>query len=228
MLSRSLLLSAVALSAIFVHAVSGDPAPAKPKQASPGEIRRLVRQLGSPQFTERQAASIALGAIEEPALEALQEAAANSEDAEIRRRATLLVERIRSLDYERLQGTWVVVKVVTEYGTLPDRHLKDLEVVITGRQVKYVLPKGTILTSPERTTYRLDRSKSPREIDMTEYFGRNNIDEPQRTYKGIYLLEGDQLTVCFNGGGPEEKRPTRFAAERGSLNGIVVLKRCRR
>jgi hypothetical protein len=59
------------------------------------EIDRLVRQMGSDSFTERQKASKTLEAIGEPALEALREAAGSS-DAEVRRRATELVHTIES------------------------------------------------------------------------------------------------------------------------------------
>jgi WD40 repeat protein len=56
------------------------------------EIDRLIRQLGSDKFTEREGAGRALQAIGLPALDALLNAAAKSDDAEIRRRASQLVE----------------------------------------------------------------------------------------------------------------------------------------
>jgi hypothetical protein len=52
-----------------------------------GEIDRLIRQLGSDRFVERDAASRALEAIGEPALKALRQAASSSDDVEVRRRA---------------------------------------------------------------------------------------------------------------------------------------------
>jgi WD40 repeat protein len=60
-----------------------------------GRIDRLVRQLGNPRFEEREGASRALERIGEPALPALRQAVAESADAEVRRRARLLV---RALD----------------------------------------------------------------------------------------------------------------------------------
>ncbi|HEY1338846.1 MAG TPA: hypothetical protein VGF59_15125 [Bryobacteraceae bacterium] len=59
------------------------------------EIDRLVRQMGSDSFAERQKASKALEAIGEPALATLRKAARDS-DAEIRRRATELVRTIEA------------------------------------------------------------------------------------------------------------------------------------
>jgi hypothetical protein len=58
------------------------------------DVRRLVRQLGSDRFEEREAASKALAAIGLPAFGALRDALGD-EDAEIRRRAELLLDRLR-------------------------------------------------------------------------------------------------------------------------------------
>src|SRR5262249_22622674 len=62
-------------------------------------IERLVRQLGSDEFAEREAASKRLAAVGEPALGALRKAL-GSDDAEVRRRSEALV---RSL-YRRFAG----------------------------------------------------------------------------------------------------------------------------
>src|SRR5436190_2053031 len=81
-----------------------------------GKIDRLVRQLGSDNFREREAASKRLEEIGEPALGALRKAA-HSRDAEIRHRAAAVIEAVASRDRSRareaLQGLWVVK--TTEY-----------------------------------------------------------------------------------------------------------------
>jgi formylglycine-generating enzyme len=58
------------------------------------KIDRLIRQLGSSKFEEREAAGHALETIGKPALAALRKAASTSEDAEVRRRASRLVEEV--------------------------------------------------------------------------------------------------------------------------------------
>ncbi len=58
------------------------------------QIDRLIKQLGSEQFAEREAASRELAAYGESALPALRRAAAGSGDAEVRRRARELVRTI--------------------------------------------------------------------------------------------------------------------------------------
>ncbi|HEY7312221.1 MAG TPA: hypothetical protein VH643_22850 [Gemmataceae bacterium] len=58
-------------------------------EARPSEVERLIRRLGSDRFAQREAASKALDAIGEPALEALRKTREASDDAEVRRRASL-------------------------------------------------------------------------------------------------------------------------------------------
>jgi hypothetical protein len=61
--------------------------------ASPERVARLIQQLGSSRFAEREAATRSLDALGDAAVAALQ-SAANSSDAETRRRASELLQRI--------------------------------------------------------------------------------------------------------------------------------------
>jgi hypothetical protein len=70
--------------------------PSRTSKADPEQIEELIYQLGSKSFAQRQAATKALDAISQPALAALREAAAHSDDAEIRRRARILVRKIEN------------------------------------------------------------------------------------------------------------------------------------
>jgi hypothetical protein len=75
--------------------------PARPAKADAdaAQIRRLIQQLGSDDFEEREAASRQLKKIGPPAVEALRAAAKDSKEAEVRRRATEVAEAIEaSLD----------------------------------------------------------------------------------------------------------------------------------
>src|SRR5882762_186018 len=71
----------------FVPVVTGD--------ADDQEIGRLVKQLGSDKFKEREAASARLKQIVEPTLDALHKAAA-SNDPEVRRRAEKIIAVIEN------------------------------------------------------------------------------------------------------------------------------------
>ena len=76
----NLRLGLVACLVLFMGTVRTAP----PPRTGPAEIQRLIRQLGSESFPEREAASQELAAVGEPALQALR-AALQDTDAEIRR-----------------------------------------------------------------------------------------------------------------------------------------------
>ena len=75
-------------------AAAGEPAGSRQKTPDPGEVDRLIRQLGSDAFGKREAASAALERVGEPALDALRRAAADDEDPEVQLRADGLVLKI--------------------------------------------------------------------------------------------------------------------------------------
>src|ERR1700758_651799 len=70
---------------------------------TPIEIKRLVRQLGSESFSVREVASKALEAIGKPALRDLREAARNSSNEEVCRRASQLIEAIEAKFYQQVR-----------------------------------------------------------------------------------------------------------------------------
>jgi hypothetical protein len=84
------------LTVACILPVLGLPALAKADSSPPtaAEIDKLIQQLGSRRFKEREAASKALDKVGKPALEALRRAARDDADAEVRRRAGVLVERM--------------------------------------------------------------------------------------------------------------------------------------
>jgi RNA polymerase sigma factor (sigma-70 family) len=75
------------------------------KAADVAEVERLIRQMGSDQFTEREAATQALEKIGEPAYDALRKAAADSDDVEIRKRAEGILRTIEQRwEVRRFEG----------------------------------------------------------------------------------------------------------------------------
>src|SRR5437660_5605074 len=77
------------------------------------EIFPLIDQLGSDRFLEREAASKKLEAFGERALPRLRKVARDSKDAEVRKRASRLVEVVErpllAREEKKLRGTWQVV-----------------------------------------------------------------------------------------------------------------------
>jgi hypothetical protein len=83
-------------------------------EPSQGRVAELVKQLGSEEYTEREAASNALKTIGVPALEALELAAAQSEDPEVQLRAVDLLPAIRAFEQEDAQRTLAKLKRTLE------------------------------------------------------------------------------------------------------------------
>jgi uncharacterized protein (TIGR03067 family) len=165
-----------------------------------GDAGRLIGQLGSPDFAEREAATRRLEEAGEGVLAALRKAAGDSDDAEIRRRARRLVERIGNRDYQRLQGTW---EPVSAGGPR-----------LTVRRSQFILGTG----DPLAFTFTLDPSASPRGLDLLHHGGL--------VLPCIYALKGDRLEVCL----PlhdERRRPKTFPADNQGTFALLKFKRAR-
>lgn len=81
--------------------VAAAPVLAQETTADAAEIERLIGLLGRDKFTDREVASKRLESIGEPALPALRKAVGSNRDAEVRRRAELLVQAINQRSSER-------------------------------------------------------------------------------------------------------------------------------
>lgn len=90
-------------------AASSPSQPPSKKPVDAAQIERLIRQLGSERFTERESASRALDAIGEIALPALWKAQ-DSSDLEIRRRAVQLIEKITRRPVPMRAKAWAALK----------------------------------------------------------------------------------------------------------------------
>src|SRR5262245_51375117 len=95
---RFQLLASIVLLVIgpWLHSAWAQPPQPKqqtkpPKPPDAAEINRLIQQLGSKKFGEREAANKALQAIGPPAVEGLRQAAAQHKDPEVRRRISQLL-----------------------------------------------------------------------------------------------------------------------------------------
>jgi len=104
------------LPCLFLHfalilpdALRGNEPVQPPKEASDrAQVERLIRQLGSKEFSERETATRQLEKIGPPAMEALRAAATGSKDPEVRRRAAAVAAVIENtleqlvIDYRSL------------------------------------------------------------------------------------------------------------------------------
>lgn len=113
---------------------------------------------------------------------------------------------------DQLQGTWRVVATEFDGRTLPEAEIK-------GRHITFLEDKFKVVTGgvTRRTlTFRLEEGKAPKHIDIT------NPDKNE-TANGIYVLEKDELKLCY--GEPGEKRPSEFASPAGMRLFLITLKR---
>lgn len=88
----------LAALALLAPATNPDPKALAPTADQLAAARGLVRQLGSPDFREREAASRALERLNRIALPALAEAAASNPDPEVRTRVELLRPKAEAAD----------------------------------------------------------------------------------------------------------------------------------
>jgi hypothetical protein len=94
-----------------VHSEDAKRAPVCSKPASSAQVERLICQLGSDDFGEREAASKALEAIGEQALPALRKASTECDDAEVQQRVKAIIEEMaQKLCREHHWRLWDVEK----------------------------------------------------------------------------------------------------------------------
>jgi RNA polymerase sigma factor (sigma-70 family) len=116
-------------------------------------------------------------------------------------------------DRDALQGTWTVVSAQVNGQAINPNE----EAAIKGKPVVF---KGDKLIARHEGDYKLDETKTPRELDMIPSEGPPG--EKGQTFRCIYELKGDDLKLTFNG--PNQPRPKAFDEE-GAM--ALVLRRAK-
>ena len=121
-------------------------------------------------------------------------------------------------DQEAMQGTWKVAQFLAAGKDQPDDLLKKLTVVIAGDRLTLKLD-GNVLTEGQ---FKLDPSKSPKQIDMTALTG----PDKGQVSLGIYEVNGDKLRTCYRLGTEAIKtRPGGFEGDKAAPTQVMVLRR---
>jgi uncharacterized protein (TIGR03067 family) len=117
-------------------------------------------------------------------------------------------------DLNEILGTWQVTAIETDGMAGPAEIVEKL--TLNFKDDKLTFTPG----EPRFTqyTFRLDPNTKPASFDMTHADGSKKGE----TKKGIYLLEGDRLKICF---GNEDDRPKELTAEADSEQVMYTLRR---
>jgi uncharacterized protein (TIGR03067 family) len=117
-------------------------------------------------------------------------------------------------DQRRLQGSWMMASVVLDGMAVPAEYAKTGKLEVEGD--RYSVTLGVTIAS----TFRIDSTKRPRQVDFTF------TDGPQKgqTVRGIYEIDGETYRLC-RGLRPEIERPGQFDSPPNSGLMLVVWKR---
>ena len=114
-----------------------------------------------------------------------------------------------------LQGGWKMVLLFANGEETPAGEATSGELLVVDDGYRSKLGATT-----ETSTFKIDETRKPKTIDFT--FSSGFLKG--KSLKGIYKIEGDDLTIC-RGLSPETARPEEFAAPVDSGLLLVVWKR---
>jgi uncharacterized protein (TIGR03067 family) len=120
-------------------------------------------------------------------------------------------------DRGRLQGSWTMASVVLNGTAVPRETAETGRLEVEGD--RYVVTLGVGIAS----TFRIDTTTSPRQVDFTF------SDGPQKgqTVRGIYEIDGNTYRLC-RGLRPDVERPAKFDSPLESGLMLVVWRRAQR
>jgi len=122
-------------------------------------------------------------------------------------------------DVKKMEGSWKVETWEQGGTALPAEGLEGSMWTVKGD--KYTFTMGG---NVEEGTFKLDPSKKPMTIDLDITAGNCKGN----TQPGIYKIDGDTMTFCFNRPGGTG-RPTEFkSTEEGDTFIVVTLKRAKK
>jgi uncharacterized protein (TIGR03067 family) len=119
-------------------------------------------------------------------------------------------------ELKKLEGTWEGYAVEGK-GEKPDRGPVHIRITIAGDKISAV-DLGNKEKDMGSGTFKIDPTKQLKEIDAT---GIVLPGKREKTYQGIYELDGDTLKWCVDN--RQKERPTEFRTVSGNF--LLILKR---
>ena len=128
-----------------------------------------------------------------------------------------------------------LVLAFAQPATMPSRNRKDLTVTkaqrtqcsddAVGHRLSFTSNRFQIISKDGKPLYagtiRVNPSANPWAID----FEHTEEALKGKTWKGIYVLDGDTLTICDNAPNLDEGRPISFETKSGSGYEVITFKR---
>ena len=115
----------------------------------------------------------------------------------------------------RHQGTWEVVSFVSDGKETPEEIASSITRVVEDDHVAWYR-NGKSFAG---TTLKLDPSETPKAIDVIPDGG----PQKDKVVRGIYRLEGDELTICM--AAPDAPRPKTFDGAKGTQQTLMTFRR---
>ncbi len=119
---------------------------------------------------------------------------------------------------KKLQGTWTATKAERDGKTADD--VVGHRLSFTGNRFQIQSKDGKPLYAG---TVRMTPSTKPAAIDFDHTEGAVK----GKTWKGIYALDGDTLTICDNAPNLNKGRPAAFEAKSGSGYVLITFNRAK-
>jgi len=107
-------------------------------------------------------------------------------------------------DLDRFQGTWYLIAAVEDGKVLPQDKVKQETIVFKGDTFRF--PGSAEDATSKSGTFKLDETKTPKEIDSTS--------TDKVVMLGIYRMDDNGYKICF--APPGKPRPTDIRSEPGS------------
>ena len=123
-------------------------------------------------------------------------------------------ERVQRAE-EKLAGTWQVVSVEADGQAVPAQQFRGLR--MTFKAGKFTAQKGQ--GDRQEGTYKLDPSKSPKQIDIS----RKDGPAAGRNQLAIYSLAGNTLKICSDNS--DKDRPDGFTTRGKEGRVLMTLRR---